>query len=192
MLEALRDQRRLPEVADFPAFKEKELDRFHALINPLEDVLHLPDGMTLRRVIAPHPMGGLLTTYEDVTDTLAMERSYNTLIAVQRETIDNLSEAIAVFTADGQLQLANPAYLNLWNLPDTLVAEQPTAAEVMELMARLFEDLDALTQFRALMLGALSPDAERIARQAKFARDSNTVIEVGTAPLPGRRCAVFV
>jgi PAS domain-containing protein len=184
VLEALRDQRRLPEVADFPAFKEKELDRFHALITPLEDVLHLPDGMTLRRVIAPHPMGGLLTTYEDVTDTLAMERSYNTLIAVQRETIDNLSEAIAVFTEDGLLQLANPAFLTLWSLPDTLVAEQPTAAEVMDLMARLFDDHGALTQFRALMLGALSPDAERIARQAKFARDSNTVIEVGTAPLP--------
>ena len=184
VLEALRDQRRLPEVADFPAFKEKELDRFHALISPLEDVLHLPDGMTLRRVIAPHPMGGLLTTYEDVTDTLAMERSYNTLIAVQRETIDNLSEAIAVFAADGQLQLANPAFLNLWALPESLTAEQPSASAVMDMMARLFEDEDALTQFRALMLGALSRDAERIARQAKFARDSNTVIEVGAAPLP--------
>ncbi len=184
VLEALRDQRRLPEVADFPAFKEKELDRFHALITPLEDVLHLPDGMTLRRVVAPHPMGGLLTTYEDVTDTLAMERSYNTLIAVQRETIDNLSEAIAVFAADGLLQLANPAFLAQWNLPGTIVAEQPPAQEVMDLMAPLFEDADALTQFQALMLGALSPDAERIARQAKLVRDSATVIEVSAAPLP--------
>jgi PAS domain-containing protein len=184
VLEALRDQRRLPEVADFPAFKEKELDRFHALITPLEDVLHLPDGMTLRRVVAPHPMGGLLTTYEDVTDTLAMERSYNTLIAVQRETIDNLSEAIAVFAADGQLQLANPAFLALWNLPGTIVAEQPSAQAVMDLMAPLFEDADSLTQFEALMLGALSPEAERVARQAKFVRDGATVIEVSAAPLP--------
>jgi len=184
VLESLRDQRRLPEVADFPAFKEKELDRFHALINPLEDVLHLPDGMTLRRVVAPHPMGGLLTTYEDVTDTLAMERSYNTLIAVQRETIDNLSEAIAVFAADGQLQLANPAFLSLWKLPDSIVSEQPSAQTVMNRMAPLFHDADALTQFEALMLGALSPEAERIARQAKFVRDGTTVIEVSAAPLP--------
>ncbi|MBL8629902.1 MAG: PAS-domain containing protein, partial [Rhodospirillaceae bacterium] len=97
VLDAMRSQRRLPEVADFPAFKDKELARFNSLLEPLEDVLHLPDGGTLRRTIAPHPMGGLLMTYEDVTDKLALERSYNTLIAVQRETIDNLQEAVAVF-----------------------------------------------------------------------------------------------
>lgn len=184
VLEALRDQRRLPEVADFPAFKEKELDRFHSLIDPLEDVMHLPDGMTLRRVVAPHPMGGLLTTYEDVTDTLAMERSYNTLIAVQRETIDNLNEAIAVFTTDGQLQLANPAFLSLWNLPKHIVEEQTSVADVMAMMATTFADAENLTGYQSLVLGALSPDSERLTRQAKFECRDGVVVEVVAAPLP--------
>ncbi len=184
VLEALRDQRRLPEVADFPAFKQKELDRFHSLIDPLEDVMHLPDGMTLRRVVAPHPMGGLLTTYEDVTDTLAMERSYNTLIAVQRETIDNLNEAIAVFTTDGQLQLANPAFLSLWNLPKHIVEDQASVAEVMEMMASTFADAANLTGYQSLVLGALSPDSERLTRQAKFECRDGVVVEVVAAPLP--------
>jgi PAS domain-containing protein len=184
VLEALRDQRRLPEVADFPAFKQKELDRFHSLIDPLEDVMHLPDGMTLRRVVAPHPMGGLLTTYEDVTDTLAMERSYNTLIAVQRETIDNLNEAIAVFTTDGQLQLANPAFLSLWNLPKHIVEDQPSVADVMEMMAGTFADAANLTGYQSLVLGALSPDSERLTRQAKFECRDGVVVEVVAAPLP--------
>ena len=43
--------------------------------------------------ISPHPFGGLTFVYEDVTDKLALERSYNTLIEVQRETLDNLYEA---------------------------------------------------------------------------------------------------
>jgi PAS domain-containing protein len=184
VLEALRDQRRLPEVADFPAYKEKELDRFHSLIDPLEDVLHLPNGMTLRRVVAPHPMGGLLTTYEDVTDTLAMERSYNTLIAVQRETIDNFNEAIAVFTADGQLQLANPAFLSLWNLPKTIVKDQASVTQVMDLMAVMFSDADSLTGYRSLVLGALSPESQRLTRQARFERRDGILIEVVAAPLP--------
>ncbi|NKB43461.1 MAG: PAS domain-containing protein [Alphaproteobacteria bacterium] len=184
VLEALRDQRRLPEVADFPAFKEKELDRFHSLIDPLEDVMHLPDGVTLRRVVAPHPMGGLLTTYEDVTDTLAMERSYNTLIAVQRETIDNLNEAIAVFSADGQLQLANPAFLSLWDLPRTVVSEQMSVTDIMDVTADLFADTESLTGYRSLVLGALAPESERLTRQARFERRDGIVIEVVAAPLP--------
>ena len=184
VLEALRDRRRLPEVADFPAFKEKELDRFHSLIEPLEDVMHLPDGVTLRRVVAPHPMGGLMTTYEDVTDTLAMERSYNTLIAVQRETIDNLSEAIAVFSADGRLQLANPAFLSLWGLPRTIISEQASANRVMDRTADQFSGTVALTGYRSLVLEALSPGSERLIRQARFERRDGIVIEVVATPLP--------
>lgn len=57
VLEILRENRQLPEVADYPAFKEGELARFRHQLNPSEDLLHLPDGSTLRRVIAPPPHG---------------------------------------------------------------------------------------------------------------------------------------
>ena len=184
ILEALRDKRSLPEVADFPAYKEKELDQFHSLIDPLEDLLHLPDGGTLRRVVAPHPMGGLLTTYEDVTDNLAMERSYNTLIAVQRETIDNLKEAIAVFSADGQLQLANPAFLSLWSLPPEIVRERVSIAYAVDRMSDSFNDEAVQTGHRALILNALNPDTVRESQQARFERADGKVLDVTTVPLP--------
>ena len=45
-----------------------------------------------------------------VTDTLALERNYNKLIAVQRETLDNLFEGVAVIGANGRLRLSNPAF----------------------------------------------------------------------------------
>ena len=70
----------------------------------------------MRLVISPHPFGGLTFVYEDVTDRLALERSYNTLIEVQRETLDNLFEGIAVFGSDGRLKLPNPAYRQIWEL----------------------------------------------------------------------------
>ena len=66
--------------------------------------------------MSPHPLGGLIFVYEDVTDRLALERSYNTLIEVQRETLDNLYEGIAVFGSDGRLKLHNPAYRKIWGL----------------------------------------------------------------------------
>src|SRR6185312_3652721 len=95
VLERLRERRRIPEHADFRALKRQQLAMFTSLIEPQEELLHLPDERTLRLVISPHPFGGLTFVYEEVTDKLALERSYNTLIEVQRETLDNLYEAIA-------------------------------------------------------------------------------------------------
>jgi len=184
LLDALRGERKLPEVADFPAYKEKELARFNSLIEPLEDVLHVPDGGTLRRVIAPHPMGGLLTTYEDVTDKLALERSYNTLIAVQRETIDNLQEAVAVFGADGQLRLANPAFAELWDLSLEALREGPAMSAVIEAFRDFFEDATIWTRHRSVMLAALAADRDRATQQGRVIRSDGSVLEFISVPLP--------
>ena len=184
LLDALRAERKLPEVADFPAYKEKELTRFNSLIEPLEDVLHVPDGGTLRRVIAPHPMGGLLTTYEDVTDKLALERSYNTLIAVQRETIDNLQEAVAVFGADGQLRLANPAFAELWELSLEALREGPGMGAVIEAFRDFFEDTTVWARHRAVMLAALAADRNRATQQGRVVRSDGSVLEFISVPLP--------
>jgi signal transduction histidine kinase len=124
VLDALRERRRLPEQADWSAYREEELKRFTGLIDPYEDIIHLPDGQTLRRLIAPHPFGGLLFTYENVTDKLALERSFNTLTAVHRETLDSLNEAVAVFGDDGRLKLYNQAFAQTWAAgPDELALE---------------------------------------------------------------------
>ncbi len=118
VLDRLRDNRKLPEVADYKAFKAGQLGLFGTLSNPLEEMLHLPDGTTLRSVVNPHPLGGLVFAFEDVTDHLDLERSYRTLSLVQSETIDNLYEAVAVFGADGRIRLFNPAFQRTWRLQD--------------------------------------------------------------------------
>ena len=184
VLDTLRAERRLPEVADFPAYKEKELSRFNSLIETMEDVLHLPDGGTLRRVVAPHPMGGLLTTYEDVTDKLALERSYNTLIAVQRETIDNLQEAVAVFGADGQLRLANPAFAGLWELSLDALREGPAMGAVIEAFRGFFDDDTVWARHRGVMLTALEADRQRATQQGRVIRSDGSVLEFVSVPLP--------
>lgn len=184
VLDTLRGERRLPEVADFPAYKDKELARFNSLIEPTEDVLHLPGGGTLRRVIAPHPMGGLLTTYEDITDRLALERSYNTLIAVQRETIDNLQEAVAVFGAEGQLRLANPAFAELWNIGVEVLREGPVMKAVIDAFRDFFDDETVWSRHRAVMLAALDAERQRLTQQGRVVRRDGSVLEFISVPLP--------
>src|SRR6185437_11044138 len=68
ILERLRERRRIPEYADFRAFKSQQLAMFTSLIEPQEELLHLPDERTLRLVVSTHPFGGLTFIYEDVTD----------------------------------------------------------------------------------------------------------------------------
>ena len=130
ILELLRQRRRLPEYADFAQAKRQWLQLFTGLIDPVEELLHLPDGRTIRQTVSPHPQGGLLFVFEDVCDRIAIERSYNTLIAVQRETLDSLGEAIAAFSGDGRLQLSNPAFARLWALDDPFLAQKPHLNEV--------------------------------------------------------------
>ncbi len=176
-IEVLRERRRLPEYSDFAQHKQQRLNLFTQLIEPVEELMHLPDGTTLMMTVAPHPFGGLVFTYEDVTDRLALESSYNTLIAVQRETLDNLNEAIAVFGSDGRLRLTNPAFAQLWDLSPAMLAP---GTHVNDLASRMGV---ALAGADPGDLGA-DPDAAREPSGDRIEREDGRVIDYGRVPLP--------
>ena len=116
LLTRLRELRRLPEVADFAAFRRQELSRFGGLDRVIEDEMHLPDDRTIRRRIGPVGDGGLVMTCEDVSGRLDLQRSIKSLDRVQRTTLENLREGIAVFGGDGRLRMINERLLALWEL----------------------------------------------------------------------------
>ncbi len=132
VLDELRENRRLPEQTDFPAYKQGFMKLYTDLLETREDVIYAPDGRVLRQVISPHPFGGLFFLAEDITDALVLERSYNTLIAVQQETLDNLYEGVAVYGGDGRLKLANSAFARIWGLDESVLQGEPHVSEVME------------------------------------------------------------
>ena len=181
ILEELRDGRRLPEYADFPAFKDEQLKLFTTLINPIEEMVHLPDGTTLRSVTIPHPFGGLLMVWEDVTDTLALERNYNTLIAVQRETLDNLYEGVAVIGANGRLRLTNPVFGNMWQIPSWELANEPHIAEIVDRMADMLAPASDWQAEKERMIGILT---DREPHNGRIERTDGSVLDFATVPLP--------
>lgn len=181
VLEALRSRRLLPEVADYPAFKDVELGRFKTLLDSMEDLLHLPDGKTLRRVLSPHPLGGLMATYEDVTDRLALEASRNTLIAVQRQTLDHLHEAVAVFGPEGKLRLHNPAFARLWGLDDSTLAEEPGVADMITGLPEGFGDSPCWDAMRSQLA---APPQQRTVRSQRIERRDGAILDMVGVPLP--------
>jgi signal transduction histidine kinase len=181
VLEDLRTRRRLPEQADFQHYKKERIALFTSLLEPQEDQIFLPDGTTLRILAVPHPFGGIMFVHENVTDRLALESNYNTLIAVQRETLDNLAEGIAVFGPDGKLRLSNPAFARIWKLEPDYLAKEPHVAELLEQMKPLFNYGDSWTAFKGEMV---SYALDRNPRTGRIERADKTIIEYLTVPLP--------
>ncbi len=185
VLDMLRDRRRLPEYIDFPAFKQETDSLFHSLIDPREELLHLPDERTLRMVVSPHPMGGLLFVYEDVTDRLALERSYNTSIAVQRETLNKLHEAVTVFGADGRLKLWNPAAAAMWSLSNTDSTLDSHIGDLLEHTRQYFPSVDDWERRKQhLILSVTEPEP----RSGRLERTDGMVIDFSCVPLPDGGC----
>lgn len=181
VLEDLRLRRKLTEEADFPRWKRQQLGQFNSLIEPREDLVHLPDGRTLRSLSVPHPFGGLMFVMEDVTHTLALESSYNTLMAVQQETLDNLAEGVAVFGGDGRLKLSNPAFARLWRLGAEVLRGEPHAAEVVEAVRGLLFAGGDWREQKGELVGRL---LDRAGATGHIHCTDGTVVRYTQVPLP--------
>lgn len=180
ILEKLREARRLPEQADFRKYKQGWLDWFTRLIDPHEDMLYLPDGAAVRMLVMPHPMGGLMMTFEDVTSRLELESNYNTLIAVQKETLDNLGEGVVVYGGDGRLKLWNPSFARLWDLNPEELEGGPHINKIVDRTAAFFVPDDWANIRKSLVAHGL----EREARDGQLIRTDGMYVYYATMPLP--------
>lgn len=180
ILEKLREARRLPEQADFRKYKQGWLDWFTRLIDPHEDMLYLPDGAAVRMIVMPHPMGGLMMTFEDVTSRLELESSYNTLIAVQKETLDNLAEGVVVYGGDGRLKLWNPSFARLWDLNPEELQGGPHINKIVDRKSSFFVPDD----WPAIRKSLVSQGLERETRDGQLIRTDGLYVYYATMPLP--------
>ncbi len=160
-LDLARASRRLPEQSDFRGWRDDFNRLFTTLIDAHEELLFLPDDSTIRMVVTPHPFGGLLMIFEDVTDRLTLERSINTLSAVQKETLDNLYDGVVVFGGDGRMKLSNPTFREQWGLEqaeerELFTEDEPRADEVFDAMRFRFPDDRDWEETKGEWLGWLS------------------------------------
>ena len=109
VIERMRDEQRLPETRDFPAWKEERRGWFTSPEEVIEEEWMLPNGDHIRVVAQPLPDGGLRLFLEDRTEQLRLASARDTLLRVRAATFDNLFEAISVFASDGRLYLWNRA-----------------------------------------------------------------------------------
>jgi signal transduction histidine kinase len=181
IMEHLREKRKMPEYTNFQAHKRGRIELFNTLMEPLHEILHQPDGITYRLVIAPMPTGGLVYLFDNITDKLALERRYNTLTAVQKETIDHLYEGIIVFGTDYRLRLSNPAMEYIWGLKPNDRTVGIHINEILKEVSRQFKDSRQSKAWRSKMLDVISrrnPERQRISLK------KDKMLEYSYVPLP--------
>ena len=132
ILDRLRAERKLPEEANYKEWRNQQLGTY-SKIDARESFWYLPDGRSLRVIAEQHPLGGIIYLYENLTKEHQLESRYNELFEVQRETLDNLAEAVALSGPDGRLKLFNPAFMRFWSLNSSFLAEKPHVEELAQL-----------------------------------------------------------
>ena len=182
ILDRLREHRSLPEAADFRAFKDQQAGQFETLTGTAQSLLHLPDGRTLNSLVSSRPPGGLVFSYEDVTERLDLERSYNALTAVQGATLDNLHEGVGVFGSDGRLKLCNPAFAALWNMSGEEPGGDMHIADFVEHARPLAWGGEAgWPELKERVIASLM---SRQAKTGRLARSDGMVLDYANVPLP--------
>ncbi|WP_417518486.1 ATP-binding protein [Minwuia sp.] len=156
VLDRLKEMRKLPEEIEFRQFRKGREALFNALLDPMEELYQRPDERMVRVTVTRHGFGGLMFLFDDATDHIIMERNLNTYIAVQRATLDNLYEAVAVFGPDGRLSLNNTPYRNMWGLPAEFTEGQPHARELIDRVIATMGGTPDLLELRDALIASVT------------------------------------
>ncbi len=179
VLDRLRASRKLPEQADFRAWKAKLHEAYRA-IEPAKDTWYLPDGRALGVVTTPNPEGGITYLFDDVTESLDLARRFDRLIKVQRETLDSLAEGVAVFGSNGKARLFNPAFARMWKLSPEQLGDEPHIDTVAAWCKPLLDDTKAWRIIRESITGLENRNDVPL----KLERTDGSVLDCMSRPLP--------
>lgn len=180
LLDAMREGKLLPAHPDWRKWRDSQLDIYQA-IEPKEEWWHLLDGQTIRVVSNPRNEGGSTWVFENVTERLALESNYNSLMQVQGETLDHLTEAVAVFGSNGKLRLFNPTLEALWSATELEVDEGLHIVKIIEAWTDTIANPDDLQKILGKVTGL---DDERSDLEGRLELLNGSTYEYRLVPLP--------
>ena len=181
VIERMRDEHRLPETRDFPAWKEERRGWFTSTDEVLEEEWMLPNGDHIRVVAQPLPDGGLRLFLEDRTEQLRLASARDTLLRVRAATFDNLFEAISVFASDGRLYTWNSRFLEDWELDEEWLTTHPRVDELVPAMARKLVNPTAAAQIREMVRQTTN---ERQSSSGRISMTDGRHFQFAAVPLP--------
>jgi signal transduction histidine kinase len=180
ILDRLRAEEALPEPSNYREWKA-QLQEAYRSVEPREHWWHLPDSRTMRVVQTPNPEGGVTYLFDDVSERIDLESRYNAMIRVQRETLDNLRDGVAVFGSDGRLRLYNPVFAQMWKLPATELSASPHARRIFSLCRVLHQPPEP---WEMLTTAVTAMQESRLPVSGRIERADGASIDIASVPMP--------
>jgi PAS domain-containing protein len=114
-LDALRDRQRMPEPKNYRNWRD-EIARLEqcAEQGTYHELWTLPGGQCFRVMGRPHPDGAVAFLFEDITSEVSLTRKFRGDLELYQAVIEETPGALAVFSGEGRLVLANEGYAALW------------------------------------------------------------------------------
>jgi PAS domain-containing protein len=116
----LRDSQMMPEPKNYNGWRHQMANLVAAAADGrCQETWSLPSGSVYSVNGRPHPDGAVAFLFEDITAEVTLTRRFRSDLELGQSILDNLSDAIVVFGADGVLTICNTAYRTLWDVnPD--------------------------------------------------------------------------
>ncbi len=132
-LDRLRDLGRMPEPRNYAEWRGRITDLEHSASDGnFCETWTLPNGQTIRVTGQPHPDGAVALIFEDISAEISLTRRFRAELEVGRSVFDHFDEAIAVFSPNGVLTMANSAYEALWSHAPQAGLDEVTVTEISE------------------------------------------------------------
>lgn len=123
--DALRENRTMPEPKNYGTWREKvaELDA-GARNGTYHETWTLANGSTYRVNGRPHPDGAVAFLFEDISAEVGLTRRFRAELELAQAVMDQIEDAMVVFSPTGRMKASNRAYRLLWQTdPETGLAE---------------------------------------------------------------------
>ena len=184
ILDKLRTEGMLPAQVNYHIWRDAHL-KAYSRTEPFEDdPWHLPDGRTIKVISAPAgSTGGVIYVFDDITERLKLESTNKAFSNVQRETINSLSEAVAVFGTNGRLTLSNPRLSALWKLPTNELGKNPHIDQIAEASGRAIPE-DGASIWRDLKRGIIDLNPTRSDQTGRINRSDGRLLDYAITRLP--------
>ncbi|WDR06915.1 PAS-domain containing protein [Devosia rhodophyticola] len=184
ILDKLRTENMLPAEVNYQTWRAQHLTSYSQKVPRENSPWHLPDGRSIKVISAPAgPRGGVIYVFDDITERLKLESTNKAFSNVQRESLNALSEAVAVFGTNGRLTLSNPRLLALWKLPDNTLGQHPHIDKITEACGKAMPE-DGATIWRDLKRGIIDLNPTRADTTGRINRADGRLLDYTITRLP--------
>jgi PAS domain-containing protein len=116
----LRDNRMMPEPKNYASWRLQMTELQEAAADGrYQETWSLPSGSVYSVSGRPHPDGAVAFLIEDITAEVTLTRRFRSELELGQSVLDQLDDAIAVFSSGGVLTLSNNSYRQMWGVdPD--------------------------------------------------------------------------